>query len=216
MTAVPRLHPVLFAACLLATGCSSLIGGPRETPTIYAPEPVVRADPAWPAVGWTLAIARPGEARMMDGQRIAVSPVPGELQVYRAALWARTPGEMVEDAVLRTLEDSGRIPVVTRPGSGIAAGYRLLLDVRTFKADYAGNAAPSAIVEVNAKLLHPQDQTVAGSRTFRQAQPAAGVEVARVADAFAQALGPLGHDIAGWALQTGQAHEQQAHRPVQP
>jgi len=204
MTRIPRPLPVLLAACLLATGCSSLIGGPRETPTIYAPEPVIQADPGWPAVDWTLTIARPGEARMMDGQRIAVSPVPGEVQVYRGALWARTPGEMVEDAVLRTLEDSGRIPVVTRHGSGIAADYRLLLDVRTFKADYAGNAMPSAIVEVNAQLV--QTGRIVASRTFRQATPASGTEVARVADAFTQALGALGHDVAGWTLQAGSAH----------
>ena len=29
---------------------------------------------------------------MEDGPRIVVSPAPGELQVYRGALWARTSG----------------------------------------------------------------------------------------------------------------------------
>ena len=63
-----------------------------------------------------------------------------------------------------------------------------------------------------AKLLHQEDQILVGSRTFRQAQPASGTDVAQVADAFSQGLGTLGHDIAGWTLQTGQAHQQQAHR----
>jgi cholesterol transport system auxiliary component len=215
MTHAPRPLSVLLAACLLAAGCSSLIGGPRETPTIYAPEPALQPDPGWPAAQWTLTIARLGDGRSAEGQRIVVSPVPGELQVYRAALWARTPAEMVDDAVLRTLEESGRIAAVMRQGSGIGTDYRLLLDVRTFKADYAGAATPSAVIEVNAKLLHQDDQTLVGSRTFRQVQPAAGVEVARVADAFAQGLGAVGHDIAGWTLQTGQAHQQQAH-PATP
>lgn len=201
MIRVQRLRPVLLTACLLVAGCNSLIGGPRETPTIYAPEPVIQPDPGWPAVTWSLSIARPAESRMGDSQRIVVSPVPGELQVYRAALWARTPAEMVEDAALRTLEDSGRIPVVARQGSGAATDYRLLLDVRTFKADYAGHAAPSAIIEVNAQLV--QAGRIVASRSFRQVAAASGTDVARVADAFAQALGPLGHDIAGWALQTG-------------
>ena len=213
MIRVQRLRPALLTACLLvATGCSSLIGGPRETPTIYAPEPLIQAEPGWPAAAWTLAIARPGEGRMGDGARIVVSPVPGELQVYRAALWARTPGEMVEDALLRTLEASGKIPLVTRQGSGIATDYRLVLEIRTFKADYAGKAIPAAVLEVNAKLLRMRDQAVAGSRTFHQSQPATGTEVAQVADAFTQALGPLGHDIAGWVLASGQALEQSAHR----
>lgn len=205
------LRRALLAASLLLAGCSSLIGGPRETPTIYAPEPALRVDPAWPAADWSLAVARPGEAQMDDGPRIVVSPVPGELQVYRAALWARTPAEMVQDAVLRTLEDSGKLPLVARQGSGVSTDYRLLLEVRAFRAEYAGNAVPAATVEVNAKLLHLRDQTVAGSRNFRQSQPAAGVAVAEVADAFAQALSALGHDVAGWSLQAGQAHAGQPH-----
>ncbi|WP_287596358.1 ABC-type transport auxiliary lipoprotein family protein [Thermomonas sp.] len=205
------LHPALLAASLLLAGCSSLIGGPRETPTIYAPEPALRVEPSWPAADWSLAVAHPGEAQMDDGPRIVVSPVPGELQVYRGALWARTPAEMVQDAVLRTLEDSGKLPLVARQGSGVSTDYRLLLEVRAFRAEYAGNAVPAAVVEVNAQLLHLRDQSVAGSRNFRQSQPAAGVAVAEVADAFAQALSALGHDVAGWSLQTGQAHTGQPH-----
>lgn len=46
MIRVQRFRPALLTACLLvATGCSSLIGGPRETPTIYAPEPLIQAEP---------------------------------------------------------------------------------------------------------------------------------------------------------------------------
>lgn len=205
------LAPSLLVASLLVAGCSSLIGGPRETPTIYAPEPARRVDAAWPAGDWSLALARSGEAQMEDGPRIVVSPVAGELQVYRGALWARTPAEMVQDVVLRTLEDSGKLPLVARQGSGVSTDYRLLLEVRAFRAEYAGNAAPAAVIEVNATLLHLRDQSVAGSRNFRQSQAASGVEVAQVADAFAQALSALGHDITGWSLQAGQAHARQPH-----
>ncbi|MGX5671415.1 ABC-type transport auxiliary lipoprotein family protein [Thermomonas sp. XSG] len=212
MTRLQRcLRPALLATSLLLAGCSSLIGGPRETPTIYAPEPARRVDPSWPAVDWSLALARSGEAQMEDGPRIVVSPVPGELQVYRGALWARTPAEMVQDAVLRTLEDSGKLPLVARQGSGLSADYRLLLEVRAFRAEYAGSALPAAVVEVNATLLHLRDQSVAGSRNFRQSQPATGVAVAEVADAFSQALAGLSHDVAGWSLQAGQAHAGQPH-----
>ena len=118
---------------------------------------------------------------------------------------------MVQDAVLRTLEDSGKLPLVARQGSGLSADYRLLLEVRAFRAEYAGSALPAAVVEVNATLLHLRDQSVAGSRNFRQSQPATGVAVAEVADAFSQALAGLSHDVAGWSLQAGQAHAGQPH-----
>ena len=204
MIAMPRLAAA--CAALLLAGCA-VLGGPKEPPTIFAPDAKVAADPAWPGVTWQLSTTRPTAARMLDSSRIAVRPVPGELQVYKGAMWARTPTEMLEDGVLRTLEDSGKIPAVARQGSGIAADYRLVMDIRHFEADYDDAAAPSAVIEVSAKLLHAHDQAVVGSRTFRQAQPASGTDVNAVADAFAQALTATSRDIAGWVLVTGQAHE---------
>ena len=207
--ASPRIA-TLLAAVLLAglplTGCS-VVGGSKEPPTVFAPEAKAEADPAWPVVGWQLGTSRPSAARVLDSSRIAVSPVPGELQVYKGAVWARTPPEMLEDGVLRTLEDSGKIPAVARQGSGIGGDYRLLMEIRHFDAEYAGAAVPSAVVEVSAKLLHASDQAVVGSRRFRHAQAASGTDAAVVADAFAQALRATSHDIAGWVLATGQAHE---------
>ncbi len=199
---------LLLASLLIPTlvgGCSLLAS--KEPPTIYSPDPRVDADPSWPKVDWQLSTTRPTAARMMDSLRIAVSPVPGELQVYKGASWARTPTEMIEDGVLRTLEDSGKIPAVARQGSGIGADYRLVMDLRDFQADYAGAAVPSAVIEVNVKLLHSHDQSVVDSRTFRHSQPAAGTDAGLVADAFTRALGATTHDIAGWVLTTGQAHE---------
>ena len=208
-TAAPRIATrlaLLLLAGLPLTGCS-IIPDPKDAPTIYAPEAKAEADPAWPSVAWQLATTRPGAARVLDSSRIAVSPVPGELQVYRGAAWAQSSTDMVESGVLRVLEESGKLAGVGRLATGLRADYRLLMDVRRFEADYAGAAVPSAVVEVSAKLLHASDQAVVGSRRFRHAQAASGTDAAVVADAFAQALRATSHDIAGWVLATGQAHE---------
>ena len=204
--------PLRLSALLLLTslcGCS-LLGGNKPAPTIYAPDPRVQADPAWPSVDWQLSLSSPTAARMVDSQRIAVRPTPGEIQVYKGASWAKTPSEQITDTVLRALEDSGKIPAVARQGSGIAANYKLVMDLRRYEADYAGNAVPKATIEVNAKLLHAPDQDIFASRTFLQAVPAGGTDVASVAQAFEQALGAIGHDIAGWTLTSGATHERSA------
>ena len=203
----PTPAPALLAA-LLCAALSGCLSTPKDAPAIYAPALATQADPAWPAVTWQLSIARPTAPRMMDSARIAVSPTPGELQVYKGAMWASPPPDMLEDTVLRALEDSGKIPAAARNGAGIDADYRLIMDIRHFEADYVGGDAPSAVIEVNAKLVHMLDHAIAGNRTFRQVQPAAGTEVARVSDAFSQALATVSSEIAGWALQSGQAHEQ--------
>lgn len=215
MTASKRF-PVPLAALLLplALGGCGILGGTKDAPTIYAPDPAIRADPTWPAVTWQLSTTRPTAPRMLDSSRIAVSPVPGELQVYKGALWARIPTEMLEDTLLRTLEDSGKIPAVARQGSGISADYRVVMDLRHFEADYS-SGTPSAVVEVNAKLLHAPDQAVVGSRSFRRVQPASGSAVSSVADAFSRALQASTYEMAGWILTTGQAHERQ-HPPKSP
>src|SRR5690606_19138494 len=143
---------------------------------------------------------------VIDSSRIAVRPAPGELQVYRGASWAKTPTDMLQDTLLRALEDSGRIPAVARQGSGIAADYKLVVDLRRFEADYAGNAVPSAAIESNAKLLHSHDQSTVGSRTFARVEPAAGTDIGVVVQAFSRGLETVTGELAHWVLVTGDAH----------
>jgi cholesterol transport system auxiliary component len=115
---------------------------------------------------------------------------------------------MLQDTLMRTLEDSGRIAAVGRQGSGMAADYKLLLDVRRFESDYTqSSGVPAATIEVSAKLVHVASQRVAASKVFLQAQPAATPAVADVAHAFEQSLEKIGHDLGGWVLTTGASHQ---------
>lgn len=197
----------LLLAAALASGCS-LLGGKKDAPILYAPQPVVQADPSWPSVDWQLTLSAVQVARPVDSVRIAVRPVPQQMQVYKGAQWAQRPGEMLERTVLRLLEDSGKIPAVARSGSGVNGDYQLVLDVRRFESDYAGGAMPQAVIEVNAKLLHSQDRDVVATRTFLQSVPAAGIAVPEVVTAFEQGLGQIGRDIAGWTLASGRGRAQ--------
>lgn len=205
-------HAAAAGLLLALAGCSILSDKPKSTSTIYAPDPQVQADPAWPKVEWQLVLAPPTSPRIFDSLRIAVRPTPGELQVYRGAQWARPPSDMLQDTLLRTLEDSGRITAVARQGSGMAADYKLLLDIRRFESDYTqGNGAqengpPAATIEISAKLIHVASQRIAAAKVFHQATPAASTAVADVTNAFERALAALGHDLAGWTLASGQAH----------
>lgn len=201
-----RLLGAGLAAVLALSGCSILDEKPKNPTTQYAPDPRVPVDPSWPQVDWQLALTSPNAARMIDSLRIAVRPNGDEIQVYKGAAWAKLPSSMIEDALLRTLEDSGKIAAVARQGSGIGADYKLVLDLRRFESDYAGNAVPSAVIEINAKLLHNVDQKVAASRTFLQSAPAASTEVSDVVAAFERSMTEVTAQIAGWTLASGQAY----------
>jgi len=208
---------IALALCGALAGCSILGSGNRgERSTIFAPDPRADVAASAPTVSWQLALVPPTGARAIDSYRIAVRPTPGELQVYRGATWAKTPADMLQDALLRALEDSGKIAAVARQGAGISSDYRLLVDLRRFEADYDGAAVPSVVIEFNAKLVHPVDQAIVASRTFLHAEPAAGVEVPPVVDAFSRGLEAVTSELAGWILVSGDAHQRQAHPGQRP
>jgi len=199
----------VLATCLLLflSGCALLGGGGNDKrSTIYVLDPRVEAAPDWPAVDWQLTVAPAGASRMTDSLRIMVRPTPHEMQVYSGAAWGKMPTDMVEDALLRTLEDSGRIGAVARQGSGVAADYKLVLDLRRFDASYDGRPVPSANIELSAKLLHASQQHVVASRTFARSIPATGTSVPEVVGAFDRALHGVTAELAGWVLSNGNGH----------
>jgi len=196
---------LLVTVVLLLSACSVLGTGQRDPVTIYSPPVEIAPDPAWPSVDWQLALVTPTAARVVDSPRIAVRPVPGEIQVYKGVSWSQPPTDMVESILLEGFEDSGKIPGVARSGTGIGARYRLVMDLRRFEADYAGASVPSAVIELNAKLLDVREQRVVATRTFAESRPATGTDVAQVTQAFNQALEQVGGEIIGWTLVSGQA-----------
>ena len=202
----------VLACTTLLAGCSLLGGGnQRESATIYAPDSRVAPDPAWPSASWQLTVSPTTAARMIDSLRIAVRPTPAEVQVYKDASWSKPPTQMLEDSILRTLEDSGKLGAVARQGKGIEGDYRLVMDLRRFEADYAGAAVPSATIEVSAKLLHPVDRRAVASRTFLVARPAVGTAIPEVVSAFDEALAEVTRQVSGWVLASGTQHDQPPH-----
>lgn len=210
------LRVLLPLSLLVLSGCSILGSGKGEPVTIYSPEVRVEAQPSWPQVPWSLVIAKPTAARVVDSPRISVRPTPGELQIYKGASWAQPATDMLQDSVQRALEDSGRIAAVASADAGILGDYRLVMDIRRFEADYAGKSTPEATIEVNAKLVQSRSQRVVASRTFLDAEPASGTDVGSVTQAFGQSLSRITGEIAGWALVSGQSDTANVLPPAPP
>jgi len=208
----PPLTRILLPVAMIATlgGCSLLGSNERSAVTIYSPIVRIQADPGWPKVDWQLVVVKPSAARVVDSPRINVRPSPSELEVYKGVSWAQPATDMLDDALVRGFEDSGRVAGVARATTGIRADYKLALDVRRFEADYRGQPTPAALIEVNAKLIHVIDQRVVADRTFRQEQPVPTTATADVARAFEQGLKAMTSELVGWTLVTGQADYQQA------
>ena len=209
----PRLPAILslirstaLIVLLPLAGCLSL--GDTPSITVYAPQVSVPAQTTWPSVSWPLVVMKPSASDALDSPRIAVRPQPGTLQVYKGAVWSDPVPDMLQTAVVRAFEDSGKITAVGRQGSGMRGDFALMLDLRRFEADYDGAAVPSAVIEVQAKLLgHPSSRVLA-ARTFRVAVPAADKEVPAVVAAFEGGMEQMLAEMVAWTLTTGEANSQ--------
>lgn len=197
---------VLAVALLtLLTACG--IVPKREPVQLYEPtRPSAAASASWPQAKWSLLVPKPAAGHLLDNERIAVRPGAGEITVYKGASWSDPAPELVQTALLRRFEDSQKILSVSRPGAGVRGEYQLHTELRTFESVYNGGR-PEAVVELSAKLVHTADGQVAAARTFKEVEPAAGVEVASVVDAFSRALDRMTGQVASWTLAEGNRHE---------
>jgi cholesterol transport system auxiliary component len=207
----------LAARTACALGLAALLAAcgilPKKEPTSLfepaRPAPAVHAE--WPQANWSLLVARPVAGALLDNDRIAVRPAAGEVSVYKGSSWTDTAPEMVQNALLRRFEDSGKILSVSRPGGGVRGQYQLQTDLRAFESVYVGGA-PEAQVEIYARLVDTASGEVVAARSFRETQAAAATDVDSVVQAVSAALGRASEGIAGWALQAGNASEGRVRR----
>lgn len=195
----PIVRLAVLASSLLLSGCLSL--GDESKTRIYAPQIAVSADTAWPQAAWTLLVAKPRAGVMLDSERIAVQPEPGQLQVYKEAAWTDPLPELLQAALLKAFEDSGKIAAVARQASGVRGDATLLLDIRHFEAVYRTKKDPPTVtLEVQAKLVVQATGKVVAARTFRAELPAASEKVPAVTRAFDAASQQLLAELVPWTL----------------
>lgn len=179
----------------------------REPVQLFAPEtgPLTLADA--PGVHWQLVVARPLSDPALDSPRIAVRPRPGELQSYRGARWTAPAPDLLETALIRTFQDSGKIVAVGRAGDALRADYVLQLDLRAFESVLV-DGVPQAHIAVYATLLHAGSRQVVAGALFEHSAAARGGDIADVVAAFGASLGAVVPELAGWTLRSGETHAQ--------
>ena len=203
-TPSPSRLAILAVLVAALAGCSVL--PKREPIQVYEPQRTPQqAQADWPSVDWALLVAKPAAGQQLDSERITVRPDAGAVQVYQAAAWSDPAPELLQTALVRGFQDSGRILAVARPGSGVHGDYSLQSDLRAFESVYEGGT-PRAVIEIHARLVHPADGSVVAARTFREVEPAAGTEVPEVVAAFSRALDRVRGQVIGWTLVEGQRH----------
>jgi cholesterol transport system auxiliary component len=162
---------------------------------------------------WQLTLDEPVAADPIAGVRIATRESDGSYAVLKGARWSQRAPELVQGALLRVFEDSGRVHGVGRADAGLRSDFYLLTELRGFEADYREGGAPVATIVLSAKLVRAGKREVLAARVFEQRQPASSGNARALADAFDQAAGRLLPELRDWVFESGAANWQAPATP---
>lgn len=202
----PFARAALVAGFALSAGACLSTGGDANV-AVYSPPLQVAPHADWPTVTWPLVVLRPLASDALDSERVAVRPLSDVMQVYKGALWTDPAPDLLQTALVRAFEDSGKIIAIGREQSGARGAFALQIDMRQFEAVYTdAGRPPSVVVNLQARLFERPSNRVLAAKPFRVSVPASSAKIPDVIAAFDGATTQALSDIVGWTLATGQAN----------
>lgn len=163
-------------------------------------------------VAWQLSIEEPIAPGPVAGTHIAVRDADRAYSVLRGARWSERAPDLLQSAIVRSFEDSGRIRGVARSMSGVRADYQLFAEIRAFEADYAEGGSPVVKIALYAKLVRTAGMDVVDARLFTEHEAAKAGDVTSIMAAFDRAGGRVIPELCDWVLRTGQADWTASHK----
>ncbi len=188
----------ILAAAVSAAGCVSVLPDAGPAAPRYLLAPVAYEARAGEPVAFSLAVDDPLATRVYDTTKIALVRAPGRVEFYANGEWADRAPRLVQSALVRSFENSGRILGIGDRGSMIASDFVLQTDIRALHADYSGGA-PTAVFSVYARLTNSRGKVIAG-RLFEQRMAANADAVPEIAASFDKAVAASLGEIVDWSI----------------
>lgn len=193
-----RLLTIL--ALVLASGCVSVLPKARPAAPRYLIDAVETAAPG-PAVSWSLAVEDPSSTRAYDTPKIAAIREPGRLEYLGNGEWADRAPRLLQAALIRSFENTGRILGVGERTTLPSSTYILQTDIRNLEADWLdGN--PRARVALYARFMNARGKVFA-ARLFTAEAPAGAGTPSGLAKAFDAAVGSVIGEVVAWSFEAG-------------
>lgn len=191
---------VLAALAAAPAGCTSLLPTGGAPPKLYTLTPVSDFPPSATRVHWQLLVDVPTSTAALNAERIALSRSPTTVDYFADAAWTDRAPLMVQSVLVQSFENSGRITAIARESLALKADYILQPELRHFEAVYAAAVAPTAHIEIAAKLVKLPERVIIGLRDFDAAAPATENQIQAIVDAFDAALHRAVPQIIEWTL----------------
>ncbi|MFC6791422.1 ABC-type transport auxiliary lipoprotein family protein [Methylobacterium komagatae] len=147
------------------------------------------------ASGRAIVVSEPVGIQPFEADRIIVREGAGSLSFLGGGQWADRLPRLIQTRIIQSLENSGRLRSVSRPGDKIAADYQLISEIRAFDIQ---TATGEAVVDLSLKLVADGTGRVAAARIFTARVPVQKVDASSGAQALDQALVTVLGDIVRW------------------
>jgi cholesterol transport system auxiliary component len=179
----------LLAALLLAcASCGGILPPPSPPPMLYRLTPLLGTGPAAPPLAIQLVTEAPVAPAALDTARIALARSANSLDYFAGAAWTDRAPAMLQGLIVESLENYGRIRVVTRPAVDLRADAVLLSDLRDFEAEYRGEGPPELHVRLDCRLVRMPERTVIAVKSFEGRAHAAANDTPAIVAGFDEAL----------------------------
>lgn len=181
---------------MLLPACAGL-GGGKELATYDLSAPV-NLEKIPGRTNSQILVPTPTALKSLDSEMIVVRPSASEITYLGDAQWSDRLPKVVQDKLIQTFENSGRIRSVTKPGDGVVVDYKIVAQIRHFELVTAkGN---HAIVELSVKIINDRTGRVRASRIFEATAPASTFSPSDGVKALDQASDQALREILAWVV----------------
>jgi cholesterol transport system auxiliary component len=199
MKTVPRRW--ILAGLALAPASCSLLPQAGAPPKLYTLTPASDFA-AGTRVAWQLLVEVPASTAALDTTRIALSRNPTSIDYFADAAWVDRAPLMLQALLVQSFENTGRITAVASDSLLLRADYILLTELRHFEAAYGAAPAPTAHIELVAKLVRASDRAVVAQQRVDSAPAAGANDIPAIVDAFNTAFHQTAQQLADWTFAT--------------
>ncbi len=195
-----------LAACMFLSGCAGLSSLTRVTQPneLYALTPKSTFSSSLPRIPQQIVIEEPTATAAVNSDQIAVLPTPLQVQYLPRARWVDRAPNLVQELLIESFENSGKVAAVGRSTVGLRADYVVFTDLREFQArvvtDESGAERLEVQVRLNIKIVDALEDHIIASNSFEEIEQPAGDAALELAAAFDEALGDTMRDAVEWSI----------------
>lgn len=223
----------ILAGALALSGCSGLgtLNRAAAPTDLYTLTPKSTFDGGLPRLSHQIVIEEPTASSAVDTDQIAVQPTPHQFQYLPTARWVDRAPVIVQNLLIESFENSGKVAAVGRSSVGLRPDYMIITDLREFQARIPkvepvplveGQAVQARLpetdaleihVRLNLKLVDAFDDHIIGSKSFERVIISPTDDIEDVVSAFDDALGKTMRRAVEWSVRTIYSHGQRNPRP---